>query len=443
MRRISFLILIVAILAIQYISLVQAVSNATLKTWYYLGMKAELQDYLNLGPGDKVCQGFKPPRSWTVDKISLYAEYSAGVEGVEKEKNITIQSVSYIYVELREGGPDGTLLAYGTVYIGYLDWYDVQLSSQVTLSPDKWYYIVAYSPYDSWNIYYHYDGQPNNDGPAGINRFGYWESLSVDLLTRYHATYTIDSTRIQQLKTLAQTYKPSLRFETGMIYFPCDFYYDLDIDVDNNTDNYPSEEWKKLEKLRVFIHIEEYSFSDEDGIGPAIAIEYWFYYVYNIYYIGGSLTYEHPHDWELHLVVFVDQYDTSNVVLLKTGVHGGLYSRSWEDAIERSGTHVTVFIVHDSHAADIDRDIPKEGWDGDGVFISYDDSRYKEIYVWDSEPCEYEDTFNGEVYCRITNWEGAHVYWDTFSQYWWAKDYGSVSVAWHKDAWDEPGVTYY
>ena len=112
------------------------------------------------------------------------------------------------YVELREESPDGTILASGSVYISYLDWYDVQLSSKVTLYPGTPYYIIAYSPYDSWNIYYHYDGQPNNDGPAGVNRYGYWESLSVeDFLTRCHATYTIDSTRIQQLKTLAQTYK--------------------------------------------------------------------------------------------------------------------------------------------------------------------------------------------------------------------------------------------
>jgi len=62
---------------------------------------------------------------------------------------------------------------------------------------------------------------------------------------------------------------------------------------------------------------------------------------------------------------------------------------------------------------------------------------------WDSEPCEYEDTFNGKVHCRITNWEGAHVYWNDFSKYWWPKNYGNIIAAWHKYAWDEPGVTNY
>jgi len=442
MKRLLVSIFIVGVMVFQYTPFIYAASSATLKTWYYLGMSAELQDYLNLGPGDKVCQGFKPPRSWTVDKVSLYAEYSAGIERVEKDKNVTVQSMSYIYVELREGGPDGTLLAYGTFYVGYLDWYDVQLSSQVSLSSDKWYYIVAYSPYNAWNIYYHNDGQPNNDGPAGVNRYGYWESLSIDLLTRYHAIFTINSTRIQQLKTLAQTYKPTLQFEAGMIYFPCNFYYDYDANVNNNKDNYPTNEGYKLQLIRVFIHIEEYAFSDEDGVGPAIAIEYWFYYVYNTW----SGIYEHPHDWELHLIVFIDQYDTSKVVLLKTGAHGTLYSHSWNEAEKEDTTHVVVYIAADSHAADIDNDIPGEGWygwAGNGSRIRYSDIRYKEIYVWDSDPCEYESTFDDKVYCRITNWEGAHVYWDTFSQYWWPKNYGNINAAWHKDAWDEPGVAYY
>ncbi|MCS7385137.1 MAG: hypothetical protein NDF55_00160 [archaeon GB-1867-005] len=140
----------------------------------------------------------------------------------------------------------------------------------------------------------------------------------------------------------------------------------------------------------------------------------------------------------------MDQYNTSKVVLLKTGAHGGLYSHSWEDAKEKDGTHVRVFIACESHAANINRIIPWElTWSGDGEIIEYNDPRHQEIYVWDSEPCEYEDTFNGKVYCRITNWEGAHVYWNDFSKYWWPKDYGDIIAAWHKYAWDEPGVTNY
>jgi len=429
-REIVFLILLSLIVAVQVIPSAQASSSALLQTWYYLGMKPELQNYLNLGSGDKVCQGFKPPGSWTVDEISVYAECK--LKGKRK-----------LYVELHEDGPEGTVLASGSVYVSRLKWYDVQLSGQVALSPDKWYFIVAYAN-NSWNIYYHNDGKPNDDGLAGVKRYNRaWEFLLIDLLTRYHAMFTVDSTRLQQLKTLAETYKPTLQFEAGMIYFPCDFYYDNDTNVDNNRDNYPGNTESKLQLIRVFMHIEEYSFSDQDGVGPAIAIEYWFYYVYNIYYPWWGGTYEHYHDWEAHLIVFLNQYDTSNVVLLKTGAHGRLYSHSWGEA-EKEGSHAKVYIAHDSHAADIDTAIPSEiRWDGNGVPIRYDDSRYKEIYVRNSRPCEGESVFNGKVYCKITSWEGEHVYWDDFSGYWWAKEYGNITTAWHKDAWDEPGVTSY
>jgi|GEM_PF-6826765 len=96
MRRILSLILIVGILAIQYTPFVQAASSATLKTWHYLGMKAQLQDFLSLLPGEKIYQGFTPPRTWTVDKISLYAEYAEGVDSAEKERNVTLQSYSHV-----------------------------------------------------------------------------------------------------------------------------------------------------------------------------------------------------------------------------------------------------------------------------------------------------------------------------------------------------------
>ena len=194
-----------------------------------------------------------------------------------------MQSYSYVYVELREGSPDGTILASGTAYISDLDWYDIQLSSQVTLYLNKWYYIVAYSPYETWNIYYHYDRQPNDDGSAGVNRYGYWESLAVDFLIRYHAIFTIDSARIQYFKSLTQTYEPILMYYDDEPYYPCDFYFDKDMDISNNKENYDNRELHPEYdvRYRVFIHVEEYVFHDDLDIGPMIAIEYWYYYAYD------------------------------------------------------------------------------------------------------------------------------------------------------------------
>lgn len=369
-------------------------------------------------------------RSWTVDKISLYAEYSAGVESVEKDENVTIQSVSYIYVELREGGPYGTLLAYGTVYIGYLDWYDVQLSSQVTLSPDKWYYIVAYSPYDSWNIYYHYDGQPNNDGPAGINRFGYWKSLAVDLLTRYHATYTIDSTRIQQLKTLAQTYEPILMYYDDEPYYPCDFYFDKDMDISNNKENYDNRELHPEYdvRYRVFIHVEEYVFHDDLGMGPMIAIEYWYYYVNDP---------KHLHDWELHCIIFLDQC-TEEVVLVGRAWHDWIFYEDPSKPTWIEDTHPVVYIDYD-HAADF------EPSPGQNKALNYRD--VLEIYVFDTSPCISEYDHAWGTFCNIINWEGYHVTWPSDEggwadsehgpDYWWPKYYNKIAP-WHRYTWDEP-----
>lgn len=72
----------------QVISFTQSTSSATLKTWYYLGMTGNYYEYPNLGPQDKICQGFKPPKSWTISTISIYAEYSEEVDGVERKENL-------------------------------------------------------------------------------------------------------------------------------------------------------------------------------------------------------------------------------------------------------------------------------------------------------------------------------------------------------------------
>ena len=412
-----------------------ASSGATLKTWYYLGMSTHKDGYVNLGSEDRAAQGFQPPIAWTISKVSIYSEYAAGVEGAKT------QTVTLVHVEIRSGSPEGQVLASGSTYVSSLGWYDVSLSANVALSPGNWYYIVAYSQGGAWNYYYHNDGHPNDDGPAGVKRYGSvsWQPLYIDFLVRYYANFFVDSTRLNYFKTLSEKHEPILKYDHTENYYPCDFYFDKDMNIANNPTNYDN--WRSNPnnyptydaRYRVFIHIEDYVFFDSKGLGPMIAIEYWHYYAND-----PKPAWPHPHDWELHCVIFLNR-DTEAIVLVGMAQH---LSISYYDpsAIQWSGSHPICHIEKDGHASYPSGSQSKE--------VTY--SEVLNIYVFDTSPCTEEYSHEWGIFCKITNWEGYHVTWPYGEGgwldpqhgpgQWWAKYYGERvgNGPWHRYTWDEP-----
>lgn len=130
---------------------------------------------------------------------------------------------------------------------------------------------------------------------AYVKRYAWplnWELMAVDLMVRYRAEYTIDAERAEHLKALAQSWEPLLMYHPSELYNSCDFYFDKNMYIKDNHANYDS--WRNNPDQyvsydadpRVFIHMEEWTFHDTQPLNerPMIAVEYWYYCVYNDYW---------------------------------------------------------------------------------------------------------------------------------------------------------------
>ncbi|RLI32880.1 hypothetical protein DRO56_02815 [Candidatus Bathyarchaeota archaeon] len=421
----SFFIIVILVLGSLLIvpQVLGGSSGASLKSWQYIGMVGQEQGYKHLEPEWKVFQAFEAPTTFTCKKVSIYAE--SAVQSSEENETKT-RSWALVYVEVYRGSE---LLASGSVDVYGKDWYDVSLSNSVTLSPGVGYSIIAYSPYGKWNIYYHNDGHPNDQGAAAWDRGSGWEWLPIDFFVRYLAEFTISSSRLTELKVYVEKYEPSLQYTNEENYFPCDFYFDKNMDVNDNKDNYPSnwpEDWEEQrEYLRYFVHVQEYAW-DDDIAEPAIAIEYWYYYVADK---------SHHHDWEV-FIIFLKETDPNQVLLLKGGQHGNLVEKFWNQVEKEGGTH-TILFIGPKHAMNFKRYLL---WPGDGQKIPYGYSYNKPIYVWDTDAIVNTSGY----YDEIRNWDGDHVWWDNESKYWWRWYYlkkekpGIIQGPWRKVPWTMP-----
>lgn len=167
-----------------------------------------------------------------------------------------------------------------------------------------------------------------------------------------------------------------------------------------------------------------------------IAIECWYYYVYNTYPFDN-----HAHDWEMHAVVFLNQANEQQVLLVGTAAHWWINYYDWS-TVEKVEGHPKIYVASGSHAAGTRRDnIPWESWAGDGVKLSY--GSFLNVFVLHTTPCR--DHYDN--YCNIVkdlDWQGNHFYWDWTgvpnSRDWWPKNYGSGvgDAPWHRYTWDEP-----
>lgn len=224
-------------------------------------------------------------------------------------------------------------------------------------------------------------------------------------------------------ESLILNYKPSIQFEKGTDYFPVDFYFDHDTDITNNRENY-DDGMGDYNLYLVYAHAEEYY--DSIWHVTYIIVEYWYYYASETLDIPWWL-YPHEHDWELHLEIqFIKS--TEKPVRARAGAHGFFHNGIME-LIEKDGSHPKIYVRAWKHDAYLHKPLD---WSRDGFYLRYYNYMYTTNFV---DNCLGEITSNGVVYCHI-NYEGAHVYWDSFSRNYWPKYYESVGVApWHRYIW--------
>ena len=140
-------------------------------------------------------------------------------------------------------------------------------------------------------------------------------------------------------ESLIDQYKPSLQYMYDEQYFPVDFYFDHDLNEENNKQNYQNHvgNW---DTYVVFAHAKDNVWLYIQGVyyGPFIAIEYWYYYV------ADTGIEAHDQDWELHFEILIWQ-NTHQPFQARVGGHGYFLEgwRAWA-LIEKDNGHPKIYI---------------------------------------------------------------------------------------------------
>ena len=214
-------------------------------------------------------------------------------------------------------------------------------------------------------------------------------------------------------ESLIDQYKPSLQYMYDEQYFPVDFYFDHDLNEENNKQNYQNHvgNW---DTYVVFAHAKDNVWLYIQGVyyGPFIAIEYWYYYV------ADTGIEAHDQDWELHFEILIWQ-NTHQPFQARVGGHGYFLEgwRAWA-LIEKDNGHPKIYIDK-KHAAHFSGDLRFTGF-----YLHWYSSDYKVSYVEGYTDYTY---YNGEWYTYMS-YQGYHVYWNTFSRYYWPAHYVSLCL---------------
>ncbi len=256
--------------------------------------------------------------------------------------------------------------------------------------------------------------------------------ISAVMVIGTQATYAassdfVDVSMDSTYQALALKYMPTLIHESGTTYYTCDICFDSDLNVSNNKANYENGvggwayDW-------VYIHILE---NISSGY---VYIEYWFYYVYNVYWYFDN----HYNDWEMMIVVLNGAH---NPVEVRYGAHGFVNTYSWSDVSKEDTTHPIAYVASGSHAMDKDTSIPYQlWWSGDGYIAHY--------YYFQANQYTF---FGQQLYAVGTNSymeASGYRYWNGEIQSTgnglWPADYGSVSTPWTEKAiWNDPTLDTY
>ena len=263
-------------------------------------------------------------------------------------------------------------------------------------------------------------------------------ALTLFLQTTY-AGPTLDN------KAKIRNYLPTLKFDEDETWRPVDINYDEDIDVTNNPSNWD----ESYSKYRVYAHaVWNYPVYEHNKFAYYDIMEYWYYYVKD----GGTQASSgHDQDWELHAMVWL-LHGTDSGYKVRFGHHGGFTDYAWGGVEKEDATHVVAYIAQWSHASY--RTASDAGawpeWPYQvGFKLGWSNSEYyNNIIFVETLPTDHQEgIISGKWYCNVRHnidWEGGHIYWDSTSENWWAKDYPGSGVApWHRTVWWSPRATSY
>ena len=162
------------------------------------------------------------------------------------------------------------------------------------------------------------------------------------------------------LVRLIYDYFPVLMFSRGERWYPTSFYFDGDAELTNNYENY-----HEGAPYYVYVHVANatirwwrchpYAGCFVERMEEGIAVEYWFYSVYNRF--PGDT---HEHEWESVFVFFVNESGRFMPVGVKYNRHAFLVRPgrfSWDELLAGTppgvvgGTHPAVVVANGSHAS--------------------------------------------------------------------------------------------
>ena len=138
-------------------------------------------------------------------------------------------------------------------------------------------------------------------------------------------------------QALALKHMPTLFHQLGTVYFPVHVCFDGDYLASNNRACYDRQKGR-WNRPWVYIHILH------DHHRRKTYIQYWFYYVYNVFPFDN-----HNDDWELLVVVLGENERPMEVWF---GSHGGFEKSLWRfvEKTITSNDHPTAFVDRGSHA---------------------------------------------------------------------------------------------
>ena len=266
--------------------------------------------------------------------------------------------------------------------------------------------------------------------------FDHWDLDGVNVGSGTSYTVTMDGPHtltavfeMEQYFQLITEFMPYWKFSQGEQYYPVSFYFDNDIDVENNVHNYVKGSW---ESACVYVHIVE----DENYY----TIQYWLYYAYNPLGPG----FPHQHDWDSTIYVILDaqSYTPLKVRFYR---HWFPWTYNWED-VEHDGTHVIGYVAKNSHGVykDIlDMLFPPGAWPIDGWVLGGITLGQENITNWvivREDNGHMQILVDGEYrwFCDVDYdvLKGEHpVPGTTF----WPRYFGNYDAPWHRpDDWDSP-----
>ena len=231
---------------------------------------------------------------------------------------------------------------------------------------------------------------------------------------------------------LIEEYFPYWNFSSGEKWYPRSFYFDGDVDVENNSENY---EGGILYTPFVYINI---------IVEPEnLAIQYWLYYVWSDW---ASFVDDHEHDWDSVVSVIFDKDDLSRPMNVSFWHHFWIDYEDWEEVERKDNKHVVAYVANGSHGA---YSTPPDGswkynfdkWSAGGKALGPDDFSWL-IVLEDVGHKSFKVGNEDRIFCEISYVTRGVEHPDPLDGYWPREFTGdglplAKEPPWHRDEWIE------